>query len=227
MRTLTITFGQSKSANLNKAIKLAKSLSGYSSSGNTHSISIPAANLEASLPGVESILGIVGDWKSTHLIIDGKEVSAKAIAPLKCYAEYCLAIIQDIHCKRTKDHPGWSCKHLLEIERHSCLSSYPWDNRFWWFQVGQFITSTVWEIDKEKITEILKREVQQKRLDLCPKFSWNKVQIHIDNLPASIDLSTNDLWEVEYLHEPGFPPKPYRVKPKIEEADSSLEYNDD
>lgn len=227
MRELQIQFGHSRSEKFDAALKLAEGFRTYALNNGIHSITIQADRFTDDVMVAEKLWNMVKDWKSVKILIDGDQASTDIFGPLKCYSGYFKAIIQSIHCKRTKELPGWSCKQLLAIERHSCCSSYPWDNCMWWFQVGRFISKTVWEIDKKEIAVILKRESIQKHLSLCPNFSWEKVQIHIDNLPATIDLETNDLWEYSYLHEPGFSPRVIGVKPKTEKIESLSGFNND
>jgi hypothetical protein len=224
MPELVIEFNQSKSSRFKAAAKIASSLAGYSVSNGRHIVS---AGKPADFIQVEKLWAIVGNWKGSRLLVNGASASPAVFMPVKCYGQYCSAIIQSIHCKRTKEYSGWSCKHLIVIERHSCLSSYPWDDKFWWYQVGRFISKDVWEIDKEQIAEILKKESAKKCLSLCPNFSWRKVQIHIDNLPARIDLKDNDLWEIAWLREPGFELRAVGVKPKQETIESFTGHDND
>jgi hypothetical protein len=224
MTELAIVFKHSKSANLSKAVKIARDVSGYALDDGRHTVPV---KLPGGLTIADKLWDIVGSWKGSEVRVNGACVGSAALMPMRCHAQYCQAIIQSIHCKRTKEFSGWSCKHLLAVERHSCLSSYPWDDKFWWYQVGRFVSPDVWEIDKKEIAEILKKESAKKYLCLCPNFSWRKVQIHIDNLPARIDLKDNDLWEIAWLREPGFEPRAIGVKPKGETIESFTECNDD
>jgi len=75
----------------------------------------------------------------------------------------------------------------------------------------------------------LKREAEVKRLQLCPIFNWQITERKIVTLPDEIDLSQTDLWEKDYLQEPGFEPEPVGIKPKekfAEELNQFLEQLD-
>lgn len=213
---LQIRFGKSSSQQYKSAVKIAQQFSHCYMAGKDHIITITPETIQHDIEFIDKLWNIIKGWKNSKILVSGTPKKVTVFECLRCYSAYENAVIQELHCKRTKEYPGWSCKQLLALERHAMLSSYPWDNRLWWFQVGYFKSDQIWIIDKTKIEEILRREIDLKCLWLCPIFDWNRVKIHIENLPDSIDLSISGDWIIDYVIEPGLPDRPIGIKPKYE-----------
>ena len=78
---------------------------------------------------------------------------------------------------------GWGCKWLKSINR----------SIVWIFKADK-----MWQIDKEKILDTLKRETRLAQVDLCSVFSFEKVERIVESLPDEISLENSEHWEIEF-----------------------------
>jgi hypothetical protein len=165
----------------------------------------------------------VQGWKSTQVYINDhlapKQQIEDFVKCCDCYSLYGVSKFPKEHCWNDRQRPGWGCKQLCWILRYDLAYSKRTDKR--WYQVGPF-EKGIQYIDKDEIGEHLKREMDFKCLEMCPKFSFDRVKKAISSLPDKIDPDRDDLWEIEYFGEPGFSPKAIGVMPKIYNDNSVL-----
>ena len=86
----------------------------------------------------------------------------------------------------------------------------------YWYHFGHFEFETQWWIDKQKIREILRREVDLKSISLCPVFHRKKIDQIIDSFPDTIDTEADDKWQLVYEESFGgttAEKKPVSVRP--------------
>jgi len=119
-----------------------------------------------------------------------------------CSDEYYRSIFQDEHCFIDSEHKGWGCKFLTSIRLDLPQTSYNLGGKnHFWFQIGSFLNDDTWVIDKKKITQIIKREIDQKELNQCSIFDSTMVLQKVDDLPDEIILSQSESWAKEYKEE--------------------------
>jgi len=214
---IQLCFDISKSKFYKKAIQIASNCLDFrpAKEDTQNIIVITEKTVENDYLYIQKLWDIIRTWKNVHLSVNGEIATKEIFIPLQCYALYKKSLIQELHCLNGKYEVGWSCKQLISVVRN--LRFYGHTNFVAWYQVGHF-KDNIWQVDKEKIAEILKREVCLKCFYLCPLFSFEKVQIHIDNLPNVINPLENKLWKFHYVQELGFPPQLVGVKPKEEES---------
>lgn len=169
---------------------------------------------------------MISGWKTTELLVNNETIEfynlRKYITILECEDKYHTSVFPENHCKLQPSKEGWGCQHLSSISRYSSYYYYG-DHGSYWYHFGKFRSDTVWEIDKIKIKDALKREAELKKLFLCKIFDFKKVENIVDTLPDEIDLEKSDLWETEYEEiEDGITieKKPIRIKPKRDQGNS-------
>jgi SpoVK/Ycf46/Vps4 family AAA+-type ATPase len=97
------------------------------------------------------------------------------------------------------------------------LPENSWDRGRYWYEFGHFESEIIWKIDKEKIEGILQREIEVRKVSLCPIFNYEKVKTIINELPENIDISIDDKWEVVYedtVDGSLVERKPVKIQPK-------------
>jgi len=165
--SLEIRFNKSTSKSYPESLKLLKTFSSavISESGDSiNSVTISQEEFVEKFNIINVLWGMVGNWKSSQILIDGKPVNVSTLNiysnVVHCYNKYKSAMIQDEYCHLYGNKDGWSCKFLGEINRY--LPTHSWGNDRYWYEFGQFETDTIWKIDKEKIKKILHTEVKEK-----------------------------------------------------------------
>lgn len=220
--SLEIRFKKSTSKSYPESLKLLKTFSNavISESGDSiNSVTISQEEFVEKFNIINVLWGMVGGWKSSQILIDGKPTNVSNLNiysnVVHCYNRYKSAIIQEEFCRLHTNKVGWGCKFLVEINRY--LPENSWDRGRYWYEFGNFEGETVWNIDKEKIRGILQREVEVRKVSLCPVFSYQIVETIINELPDFIDTSTDDKWETIYENVVDgslIERKPLRIEPK-------------
>lgn len=180
----TISFGQSTSSNLDRAIYLAKT---YADSYKTEALNGEALHLatyytgQKSFNNLSNLYKIVGNWKSTALFINGNLIDKKTFSKVKrCYGDKCLAIHSNF-CYGASyfTHNPFGC-HRLKIS----VSGKPY-----------------WEFYEEsgRGTYILNREEMNDRIrqaasvyHYCPEFNLEKIMAVADKIPTEISRQKLD-----------------------------------
>jgi hypothetical protein len=165
-----------------------------------------------------------GRMKSNLYYLNDQEITRNELNGifdvLRCYEDYKKTVIASRHCKIARTLPGWGCKLLTQVKRHSVQDAYsPYDNAYyhdtmWWYEAGRFTSKNVWAIDKKALQEYLKKEADNKYLALCPVFNFQKALVEIESLPDKIDLTKTNDWEKAYYQEYGETRKLTGIQPK-------------
>ncbi len=149
---------------------------------------------------VNELWSLVGNWKSSRILINSEAVEFADLSAYSnvfgCHEKYKTAVIQEEHCNLYSNKEGWGCKWLTEVNRY--LPDSSWSRDRYWYQFGSFELENVWKIDKEKIKAVLQREIDIKKIALCPVFNRAKVETIIDSLPDQIDVTVDKKWQVIY-----------------------------
>jgi ATP-dependent 26S proteasome regulatory subunit len=201
--SLEIRFKKSTSKSYPDSLKLLKAFSNVvisESSNSENSVTISQNEYIEKFHKVNVLWGMVGNWKSSKILINGETANLSNLNLysniLGCYEKYKSTVIQEEHCHWYRDKEGWGCKFLTEISRYS-PESY-WGRDRYWYDFGHFESENIWKIDKEKIQGILQREVELKKVSLCPVFKHEKLQAIVNELPDFIDINADDKWDVIY-----------------------------
>jgi ATP-dependent 26S proteasome regulatory subunit len=220
--SLEIRFKKSTSKSYPESLKLLKTFSNavISESGDSeNSVTISQDEFVEKFNVINILWGMVGNWKSSQILINGKTANVSNLNIYSnivgCYNKYKSAIIQEEHCRLYGNKEGWGCKFLGEVNRY--LPENSWDRGRYWYEFGHFDSETIWKIDKEKIQGILQREVEVRKISLCPIFSYEKVKTIVNELPEFIDTSADDKWEVVYedtVNGSLIERKPVKIQPK-------------
>ncbi len=201
---LTIKFRNSSSSSFDGVIKKAKSFNNFEPSSDKkgmNSLKIKIEEFVKKYSLYDSIMMNVRSWKGTELLFNDIPLERNSQFELekfiRCYSEYNNAVIQESHCKINDHKEGWGCKLLESIDRYND-NGYFYNKNQHWYEFGQFKEVNIWEINKEEIKRLLRREADLKYLIHCPKFDVNKIEDTIDKLPDSINIDESDYWETKY-----------------------------
>ena len=189
-----IRFGKSSSVNYKKAINYAKKFSNFtplSEESDFNSIIVDNQELKSKIKAFENLWLTVSGWKSSELKFNEKDIDYNSFRQIieifNCSDKYNSAVIQENHCKKYNNEDGWGCKYLSEIEK-DISNNYYWGDKTYWYEFGNFESLKIWKIDKEKLENAIKREVELKNIFLCEIFNFKKVSEIIKKLPDHINL---------------------------------------
>jgi len=203
--TIKIKFRKSSSTYYDSALLNSKKFEKFQeaeSKKESNVVEIPSDELQEKVTFFNQLWEIVKGWKGTEIFLNDKIIDPKSLSEISnitnCYVDYSKAVVQEKHCKINGEKEGWSCKLLNSIDRYSNGDSYYYNRQNKWYEFGEFISNTVWKINKQKIKDLLTREALLKHLELCPIYNQEKVIDIIDNLPESIDTENSEYWEIKY-----------------------------
>jgi ATP-dependent 26S proteasome regulatory subunit len=202
---ITLRFGKSSSPNYKKAIWLAEQFSQFtpiSPQDTFNVIKIGKSEFHAKYKLLQSLWFTIASWKTAELLLNNNIIEFQQVQKyffvFECADKYSAALIPSDYCKINKDTKGWSCKFLRAVDRDLPRSAYRLGRMDYWFQFGHFMSPTIWEIDKEQLRDVLRREVESQRVNACPFFNFQNVENIISELPDHIDLATSDSWIIRY-----------------------------
>ena len=211
--SVEVRFGKSSSSNYDKAIRICKIFKDYKliKDGYTlNSITLDHEEIVRNNKDIERLWEIVGNWKSSELLINDETTDMDDIKGMfevfNCSRKFNKAIVQDEYCYKGLWVGGeniWGCNFLDTINSNIPERSYYY-NRYknsYWFKYGEFVSEDKWKFDKAKIREIILREVEYKKIDLCNHFSANRIEDGLNSLPDFIELSEEGDWEIEYSEQ--------------------------
>gem|GEM_PF-6380862 len=102
----------------------------------------------------------------------------------RCYLDYSSTSFKEGYCNER-----WGCLLLTDMTFNPAYYA-----PFAWYNIAKYIDGK-WMIDKDRIRKNLFEEIRLKRLDSCPNFDINRVELAINSLPDSIDIF-NGKWEI-------------------------------
>jgi tetratricopeptide (TPR) repeat protein len=186
---VSISFGESRSPNFPQALALAQSAPQYIENNINGKILYQAVYSDKPTEYLQFIklYELVSNWKSCFVIINGTVMDRKIIGGLNyCYGDKCRSGNPDF-CFGASELTAnpFGC-HRLQI------SAY---NHPWW-TIGNFITSSIWRVNKQAILERIK--TYSLPYVMCPSFSIENIKSVVDSLPDTIDLRKNKKWEKSY-----------------------------
>lgn len=188
-----VTFGYSSSSNYPTAIELAQKIPTYEEQGEgkdkTHGVTLDVTDLEL----VITLWDLVGNWKSSQLLIDGQRASKSTLVHkgLGCYRKRQAAYIPQQYCfgEGMHDFNIWGC-HRLRLPMNSWAE---------WLTFGKFDSKGVWHFDKARIKHALDSAIHEHRL--CPVLQPTNVYATLDRFPDSVNPKTDPHWE--YIRDYG------------------------
>lgn len=187
---VNLSFGYSSSVNYQKAIDICKNVNTYAVTGDgkslIHKITLPITEVEL----VITIFDLVGKWKSSLMLINGKSCTKKDLTyyGVGCYRTRQESFDKNQHCFGEYDHERniWGCKKLE-------MPIYPWGGG--WLEYGLFDEEGIWHFDKVRIKSELDSAI--KKVELCPILDKAKIYKTLDLIPDSINPKTNPNWEYD------------------------------
>jgi transitional endoplasmic reticulum ATPase len=201
--TLEIRFGKSASKSYPEALRLLKKFSNVvavTDEGQDNSVTISEGEFIEKRRKVTELWGLVSNWKSSRILINGEPAEFADLNTFStvfgCFEKYKTAVIQEEHCSSYGPKKGWGCRWLQEV--NSNLPEGSWSRGRYWYQIGYFSTEKTWKIDKERLRSVLQREIEIKKIFLCPVFNDKKIGETLDGLPDQIDVTTDTAWQIIY-----------------------------
>lgn len=226
---IKVHFKNSASTYYDAALSYARKFECFEESGSKKELNIveiPSEELQGKITYFNSLWETIKGWKGTEIYLNERIIDPKSLSLINnvtsCYVGYTKAVVQEKHCKLNGEKEGWSCKLLDSIDRYSNGDYYYYNQRNKWYEFGKLASNTIWEIDKEKIKELLSRECSLKHLELCPIYDQEKMFTIIENLPENIDTENSDYWEIKFEENIDgniVEKKPIGIKPKNVDLD--------
>lgn len=189
-----ISFGYSSSANYETVLELCKKLPTYQEEGEgkkkKHKITLPITEIEL----LERVLNIVGNWKSSSLLIDGKTSSWGDLVNtgMNCYTKRQEAFNPLEYCFGDRGIVNiWGCCNLgmpLDIYNGH------------WMSYGKFDNNGVWYFDKDRIKHDLELNIHRSRY--CPVLNTERIFKTLDLLPNSVNPKIDKNWEYITDYDP-------------------------
>ncbi len=219
---LEIRFKKSTSKSYPDSLRLLKAFSNIvlSESGDSeNSVTISQDEFIEKFRKVNILWGMVGNWKSSQIFINGKADNFSNLNTysniIGCYEKYKSSVFQEEHCRLYGNKEGWGCKFLTEVSRY--FPDNYWGRDRHWYDFGHFESENIWKIDKEKIQEVLQREIELRKVSICPIFNYERVTAIINELPDLIDIKADEKWGVVYEDSADgtiIERKPLKIQPK-------------
>ena len=104
----------------------------------------------------------------------------------------------DLEADSVERKEGWGYSRLESLNRYLPDNVRDLETHIYWFDLGYFKDDDVWVIDKQRIIGILKQEIKDKELYLCPAFKMQRVLDIVSRLPDSLDVTSNKNWSKRY-----------------------------
>jgi hypothetical protein len=186
---VSISFGESRSPSFPQALALAQSAPQYIENNVSNKVLYQAIYSDKPKEYLQFIklYELVSNWKSCFVIINGTVMDRKIIGGLNyCYGDKCRSGNPDFCFGASQMTANPFGCHRLQI------SAY---NHPWW-TIGDFITSSIWRVNKQAMMERIK--TYSLPYVMCPCFSIENIKAVVDSLPDTIDLRKNKGWEKSY-----------------------------
>lgn len=220
---LKICFETSKSKSCEEVTKIASKIDTFTA-GKPNIVIFNERNITEHADRLFDMVTFFGRMKTNTYFLNGKEITRDKVRaillPLQCYESYKEAVIPLLHCNVTKALPGWGCKLFSHVMRYLSYDHYspyhsPYcEDTIYWYEAGKFTSENIWHIDKKELQAYLRKEADNKYLELCPVFNFKNVIAEIKSLPDRIDLTDNADWEKAYYQEAGESQKVIGIQPK-------------
>jgi len=205
MNQFEIKFGIAKSKNYNQAIKLASGFENFKVATDQEPLNtIIIFNQEVldKYSLIDQLLMIIKTWKSTQILYNGNSVTPNYFYQyrmiIRCSNEFRKSRLQGKFCNIDEHFQGWGCKFLRSVKRHAEEYSYSSFEKEYWYHHGSFIDRYIWKIDKDAIRDEILKEVEHKKINVCPIFSKELLMERINLLPDEINILEEDGWSIEY-----------------------------
>jgi SpoVK/Ycf46/Vps4 family AAA+-type ATPase len=223
---LKIEFNNSTSSNLTYALKLAKKFSNYKEAKKENDLNLITLDKNEFAQKYKIFMelwNIIGHWKGSVILLNGDQIDGSILFSffriINCANEYEKAIIPEEYCSGTNKNEGWGCRFLTYLGRLNSRSVFysDYSSQKYWFDIGKFSSENEWEVDKERIIEILKRECEKNNLYICPIFDFENIEKAVNQLPDQICINDNSSWEIIFEESTignEISRKPIGIKPK-------------
>ena len=203
---IKLEFGKSTSPNYKKAINQLKKFDDYNIATDldpTNSIIVGLEELHDKYSNLEKLYEITKYWKTTNLYLDDKPINIYEIKSitniLACSEGYYKSVVNENYCSGYHSENEWGCKFLTSIYNGMPKYGLSYNDNFkYWFQFGKFISETKWEIDKNRIKDILEKESLMQKINNCKKFNLLEIFKEVDKLPNLIETKDSDEWEIQF-----------------------------
>lgn len=173
---ISISFGKSTSENYDKAVTLAKAAPQYLeqvNSGNILHQAIYSSKPKDYLAFI-MLYELVGNWKSSFVIINGKLIDRKIIGKLNyCYGDKCRSGNKKFcyGASYMTENP-FGC-HRLQVSAA---------NNPWWSYYHKILNR--WVLDKEALQSKIKSKATI--YCICPDFDYDNIIKELNKLPVTL-----------------------------------------
>ncbi len=216
MRTqgeLHLTFGRSTSGNYDHAVRMARKLPGYSTTGEGRSLRHEVKTCEFMRdPSVwktfHELLMAVRSWKSTTLDINGVsagsrwQLEVELYRVRECFQRRPEGAAGDDYClgkeAPTREPSFFGCRWEVGVSLSSASSNgYFREKAGRWYEFGNLSSDeTVFQVDKSRLQAALEAANRTSICSVCPAFSVERMQRTVDSLPTEISLLEASRFEV-------------------------------
>jgi AAA+ superfamily predicted ATPase len=220
---LEIHFGRTTSGRLPEAIRKAQKIPGFTKRDGPKgpevlvSTEVPFGDPEL-WRRIEELLGTVGSWKSTAVLLGGKAIrpwwrlTRELSQVISCYGKK-EATDRSLDYCSGKDTPSadisaFGCRFIKGVDIKE------WGgNRIRWYEFGRLSNDQKrFAVDKNAILARLRSETKGEPCLSCPAFSWTHVDEAVNSLPSEVDLEKSNKFKVKFS---GLDPtKPAGIEPE-------------
>jgi ATP-dependent 26S proteasome regulatory subunit len=163
----------------------------YTNEKSTNTVIISDDEIRGKQTELAAIVNVIKNWTKSEYYIDGRKATVAELEQilnlLSCEKVKSNEVVGD-HCF---DINGWGCNYLEEIAFREGGYGYYYKKKYYWYQIGHF-SDGVWQVDKEKIKQMLKEEAERKHLPFCIHFSLDRVYQEVDKLSDQIIVDESD-----------------------------------
>ena len=217
--TIKIVFYKSSSKYYNSVCLQSEEIGEYNQNKSINSLTISLDVLRNKYTAVQSLFEIIRHWSKTEYYIDDRSVGLEGMANLLsvvgCEFEHEDSEWPEEYCY---GECGWGCKYISSISLRRNVR-YGYNTIKKWYEFGWF-SEGVWNLDKNRMLEVLKRDIQQHHLESCVHFNMSRIMQALNSFPDIIDVENSEDWEYKYREAPmgmkqteviGIQPKEHRM----------------
>lgn len=217
---IKITFYKSSSKYYNSACLQCENIGKYNQEKTKNTLVLSMDDLRTKYMAFRNLFEILRHWSKTEYCIDDCDIGLEGmndlLSTVDCEATYDNSELLGEYCY---GECGWGCKHICSISLRR-PSYYGYNSSKKWYEFGYF-SEGVWNIDKNRILEILQRDIKQHHLMACTHFDMNRITQAMDTLPDVINVEDSKDWEYKYREAPmgikqteiiGIEPKEYMTQ---------------
>jgi hypothetical protein len=188
---ITVEFGRAGSSDFARALEAARAHPSFATSGPPlrYRVTFDQDELDA----YEALLGLVGRWSSTRVLLEGQPVDRQRLDHLlACYRARLAAADRAAYCQGREVHETrvGAVRQLFPCRMIPINET----NHRGWFQYGRLTRDGTFLVDKGQLRQAVRESAARTLAEYCPAYFAAEVDLVIDRLPDRIHPGRDRRW---------------------------------